>query len=320
MNATQAGRTREDAEGRLSIGALARATGIPVETIRTWERRYAFPQPFRKPSGHRVYPLAAVSRLRRIADAIALGHRPAEVVPLSEASLETLLASVSTRPPSDLPARGIPAVPAGTPEEVRGLMAAVAAFDGPALQGALERQWAVQGPLGFLASTATPFLEAIGTAWREETIGIRHEHFASARLGDFLRAARRPYEERARGPRAALLTLPDEQHEIGLLMAALVFAYSGWRVLYLGPNTPPEQAASLARDAALGVVAVSISAAYPAAEATAGVRTLRRLLPRGVPLVVGGQGAPDLELRQLERMGDLGQLVEWAAARGREAA
>ena len=53
--------------GMLSIGALARATSIRVETLRTWERRYGYPLPERKPSGHRVYPVASVSRLRRIA-------------------------------------------------------------------------------------------------------------------------------------------------------------------------------------------------------------------------------------------------------------
>ena len=51
---------------KLSIGALARATGIAVETLRTWESRYGFPAPERKPSGHRVYPVSSIARLRRI--------------------------------------------------------------------------------------------------------------------------------------------------------------------------------------------------------------------------------------------------------------
>jgi len=51
---------------RLSIGALSRATGIPVETLRTWEGRYGFPVPERRPSGHRVYALSTIPRLRRI--------------------------------------------------------------------------------------------------------------------------------------------------------------------------------------------------------------------------------------------------------------
>ena len=56
--------------GGLSIGALSRATGIPVETLRTWELRYGYPVPERKPSGQRVYLLSCIPRLRRIAEAL----------------------------------------------------------------------------------------------------------------------------------------------------------------------------------------------------------------------------------------------------------
>jgi DNA-binding transcriptional regulator YiaG len=31
---------RDGAKAMLSIGALARATGLSIETLRTWERRY----------------------------------------------------------------------------------------------------------------------------------------------------------------------------------------------------------------------------------------------------------------------------------------
>src|SRR5262249_58469507 len=83
--------------GMLSIGALARATSIRVETLRTWERRYGYPVPERKPSGHRVYPVASVSRLRPIAPALASGHRPSEVAAASEAALRALLDTAPAR-------------------------------------------------------------------------------------------------------------------------------------------------------------------------------------------------------------------------------
>ncbi|HET6777890.1 MAG TPA: MerR family transcriptional regulator, partial [Gemmatimonadales bacterium] len=90
----RAARGADIEEGLLTIGALSTATGIPVDTIRTWERRYGYPLPERKPSGHRVYPLSTVPRLRRVAQAIARGHRAAEVLPATESALEVLLASL----------------------------------------------------------------------------------------------------------------------------------------------------------------------------------------------------------------------------------
>ncbi len=85
--------------GKLSIGALSRATRIPIETLRTWERRYGFPVPERKPSGHRVYPVSSIPRLRRIAEALGHGHRAAEVVAASDVELSELLRATTPSVP-----------------------------------------------------------------------------------------------------------------------------------------------------------------------------------------------------------------------------
>ena len=98
---------REDDGGAwLSIGALSRATGIAVETLRTWESRYGFPVPERKPSGHRVYPVAAVPRLRRIAQALSLGHRAGQVVGASEEALGAAARDERRRAPAPALGRG----------------------------------------------------------------------------------------------------------------------------------------------------------------------------------------------------------------------
>ncbi len=72
----------------VSIGGLSRATGVPIETLRTWELRYGFPRSVRKPSGHRQFEVAQVERIRRMAMALERGLRAGEVVPASDAVLE----------------------------------------------------------------------------------------------------------------------------------------------------------------------------------------------------------------------------------------
>ena len=52
-------------ETTLSIGAVSQATGIPSETLRTWERRYGFPSPERSDGGHRQYNASIVEREER---------------------------------------------------------------------------------------------------------------------------------------------------------------------------------------------------------------------------------------------------------------
>lgn len=294
-------------DGLLSIGAVSAATGIPVETIRTWERRYGFPKAERKPSGHRVYGLSAVPRLRRVAEAIARGHRAAEVVAASEAALEALLGV----PMPEVAATTAPTVPF-EPDSADDLLAAVRQFDSERLKRAFVRDWARLGPIQFLEQRAAPFLTAVGEAWAGGQLDIRHEHFGSSCLGDFLRTVRLPLDERARGPIVALATLPGESHSLGLQMASVVLALAGWRVLFLGAETPPEQIVALAREAHLAAVALSLVKVDTVPAAMPGVLALRRQLPDHIILLLGGAAAGPLAGTGMVAFPSLTQLDHWA--------
>jgi MerR family copper efflux transcriptional regulator len=63
----------------LTIGALARAAGVKVETIRYYERRGLLRQPERPESGYRRYPPDAVKRVRFIKSAQKLGFSLREI-------------------------------------------------------------------------------------------------------------------------------------------------------------------------------------------------------------------------------------------------
>ena len=273
-------------QGLLSIGALSAATGIPVDTIRTWERRYGFPVPIRKPSGHRVYALETVPRLQRVALAIGRGHRAAEVLAASDRALESLLRTIPQRNERVAPH---PASAISEGDESEELLELVRRFDSEGLRRRIEGDWARLGPIQFLERRATPLLRSVGNAWSEGSLDVRHEHFASAVVGDFLRAARLPLDQRAGGPVAALTTLPGELHGLGLEMAGLVFALAGWRSLFLGVNTPIPEIAALAREVPLGAIAVSCVQRV-GARAVELLRSLRRRVPRQIPILLGGTG------------------------------
>lgn len=302
--------------GLLSIGALSAATGIPVDTLRTWERRYGFPSADRKPSGHRVYPLSTVPRLLRMAQAIARGHRAAQVLPASESVLDALLAALPEAPAEPAPENRSSSHPVkSAPGDPTYLFAAVRGFDAERLRAGFQLDWARLGPLEFLEQRAAPFLTAIGTAWAEGSLDVRHEHFGSSVLGDFLRAVRLPLDDRASGPIAALATLPGELHGLGLQMSALVFALAGWRALVLGVDTPVVQIAALAREAP--IAAVALSCVQPGGRRFAEpIRSLRRRLPRQIPLLIGGAGAPSAARQHgIEIMPDLASLDRWLRSR-----
>jgi MerR family transcriptional regulator, light-induced transcriptional regulator len=304
---------REGEDGAwLSIGALSRATGIAVETLRTWETRYGFPVPERKPSGHRVYPVSAVPRLRRISQALQLGHRAGQVVGASEEALgrllETSVASPAA-PAASLAAASAPAV------DLAGMLRLVKAFDGERLTRRFLADWARMGPVEFLESRVAPLIRAVGEGWENGALEIRHEHFLSERIGDLLRSLRLPLEERATGPLVVFGTLPGEAHGLGLQMSALVLAAAGCRILYVGTEVPVLQLATVARDLPARAVAVSVSAATKGPASAAALRRVREALPRRVLLLAGGDGAPPSR-PGIDTVQTLGELDAW----GRRAA
>ena len=300
-------------QGLLSIGALSAATGIPVDTIRTWERRYGFPVPIRKPSGHRVYALETVPRLQRVASAIGRGHRAAEVLAASDNALDSLLRTIPQPSEADEAPHITSAI--SSDDESAELLELVRRFDSDGLRRRIEGDWARLGPLQFLERRATPLLRAVGSAWAEGSLDVRHEHFASAIVGDFLRAVRLPLDQRANGPAAALTTLPGELHGLGLEMAGLVFALAGWRSLLLGVNTPVPEIAALAREVSLGAIAVSCVQRV-GARAVELLRSLRRRVPRQVPILLGGTGMVEgLHAAGIHVFRDLTALDRWVRDR-----
>jgi len=256
----------------LSIGALAAATGLGVETLRAWERRYGRPRPARRASGHRRYGPAEVAWLRLVAQAVGAGARPSEVVPLSLPALRRL-------------------VPAAAAASAAPWLVSVRRFDATGLARSIVRAHAAApNPAAFLDDDLVPFLAAIGARWAGGRLGIRHEHFATEVVGAVLARLLARVRVSARAPALVLATLPGERHGLGLAMAALVAADRGVRPRSLGPDTPPEEIVAAVDEGRADAVAIAVSAATGGPAARRGIARLRALLPAGVPLLVGGGG------------------------------
>lgn len=63
----------------LTIGQVAAAAAVNIQTIRYYERRGLFTSPGRSPAGYRQYPEEAVHRLRFIKQAQELGFTLKEI-------------------------------------------------------------------------------------------------------------------------------------------------------------------------------------------------------------------------------------------------
>ncbi len=85
----------------LTIGRLARAAGINLETVRYYERRGLVPRPPRSLSGYRLFPADTARRLRFIKHAQELGFSLKEIRELFGLRISPRSSSVEIRKRAD---------------------------------------------------------------------------------------------------------------------------------------------------------------------------------------------------------------------------
>jgi DNA-binding transcriptional MerR regulator len=280
-------------EPTYSLGAVARLTGLSEHVLRAWERRYGAVQPLRTPGGTRRYREGDVVRLRLLGSAVASGHAIGEIARLPDAEIERRL---------DLAIASLPR-PALAP-----VLAALEALDGPEAERLLGAQLAALGGARFVRAVASPLLVEIGGRWARGGLCVASEHLASTILRNLLGSCLRPRLAGARAPAILFTTPPGERHELGALMAAVTSVEAGGHPVFLGPDLPIPEVAAAVRSLDAAVVALGVCQADGAARAAA-FRELRRSVPPGVDLWVGGPAAPDLELPPgVTRLADLDEL------------
>ncbi len=177
------------------------------------------------------------------------------------------------------------AAPAAVREE---LAEALDGFDEPRAQAVLDGALAVATVDTLLTDVVLPYLHDLGERWARGEASVAQEHFASSVLRGRLLGLARGWGN-GLGPLALLACLPGERHELGLIAFGLALRSRGWRVAYLGSDTPLETAEAAARSLAPALVV--FNAVDPAR--VDGVASGLRDLARTHRVALGGAGAGD---------------------------
>jgi len=88
------------------IGTVAKLTGITVECLRAWERRYGL-GPKRRTGKTRFYSPEQIEKLKKLKALVELGHPIGSLVELSDDQLEARVTRAPTIRPHRLPQLGI---------------------------------------------------------------------------------------------------------------------------------------------------------------------------------------------------------------------
>jgi DNA-binding transcriptional MerR regulator len=279
----------------LNIAAIARRTGVAPDTLRKWESRYGVLRPERTEGGQRRYSEHDVARVEWLRDRLAEGWRIGEAARLLD---ETS------------------APPLAAPDALRDALLTAAADDPPQVGPLLDQAFAVLPLPVALQDVVAPVLRAIGDAWHEGRLSIAQEHAVSSRVRAKLEQLMADARGGVRGT-AVLAAGPGEQHDLGLLMLAVALRADGWRVEYLGANTPVDHALEFAR--AVGAVLVCLSASRDDTAAALADGLARRTSDAGLTVAIGGPAVTAARARSLGVLhanGTLDAVVESVRAVG----
>jgi methanogenic corrinoid protein MtbC1 len=173
------------------------------------------------------------------------------------------------------------------------LLEAIGQFDDSAAQAALDAAIEQLGVEESLRHVVLPVLHETGVRWADGTFTVAQEHFASNLVRSRLATMTLAWDG-GTGPLAVLACPSGEQHELGLLAFGVVLGRAGWRVRYLGANTPVSTLASAASSLRPDLVVLSSVLTGPLAAVADELSHLSPSAQRALKaahLVIGGAGA-----------------------------
>jgi MerR family transcriptional regulator, light-induced transcriptional regulator len=253
---------------RLRIGELSRRVGVSPALLRAWERRYGLLAPARTRGGLRLYTPEDERRVRDMQAGIRRGLSAAEAARAAIAGDAGGGAQV------------------GLGRQASELGAALDAMDAESAHAAFDAVFATFTLETVLSEVVLPYLHQLGERWASGETSVTQEHFANNLIGARLLALARGWE-RGAGPIAVLACPPGERHDLALIAFGLALRGRGWRIAFLGADTPvasmDEAAATFRPDLAV-LSAVAALGFEDCAEELA-------VLSREQPVAIAGAGA-----------------------------
>jgi MerR family transcriptional regulator, light-induced transcriptional regulator len=265
-----------DEAAHLRIGELSYRVGISPDVLRAWEKRYGLLRPSRSAGGYRLYSARDEWRVRLMQQKLWSGLSTAEAArDVARMEHNSRLPDGSVETPAELAEK---------------LGAALERFDEDDAHALLDRLLGAHGLERAIRDALMPYLRELGERWARNEITVAQEHFASRLIEGRLLTLARGWNQ-GPGRRVVLACPSGEQHTLPLVCFGLVLRTRGWRIVYLGADTPPSSVHMAADTIRADVVLLAAAASdrfVPIAKDLRG-------LARRRPLVLAGRGAtPEL--------------------------
>lgn len=213
-----------------SISDLEQLSGVQVDTIRIWERRYKALEPMRSAGNTRLYNDGHLRRLLNIVGLSQSGMKISQACALTDEEIDQLLKKEVDYTISNN---------AQYEYYISQLIKYGMAYNEPKFDQLINKCIKDHGMSDTYKGVIYPLLVRLGLMWRRDDICPAQEHFLSNIIRQKLYVAINSITVKTKNTATWLLFLPeDEDHDIGLLFAHYFLKISGQRVIFLGSKVP----------------------------------------------------------------------------------
>ena len=253
-----------------NISAVSSLTRVNAITLRAWERRYGLIRPARTPKGHRLYSEQDISTIKQVVKLLDQGIALSQVNQyLSESHSDQASAAGTWQPYQDR------------------MLKAVVDFDEQGLENIYNETMSLYPVDLVTQELLIPIFKILGERWQNHNKGVGEEHFFVVFIRNKLGSRFHHRNLNNHGPRLLVACLPDEQHELGLLLFSLAAHERDYRIILLGGNMPMDELADIAQQTGSAAIILSATTVVDSKALLAKLTGLVNTV--NIPVFIGGQ-------------------------------
>ena len=212
-----------------SMAQVETLTGISAHKLRIWERRYSFLKPGRTDTNIRYYTDKEFVLLLNIGILMRNGYKISKIDVMSDTERHEIITDILSN------------ISQENEDEINILILSMIEMNEYEFNKVFRRRTMRNGLQATITDLIYPFLNHIGILWGTDKVIPAQEHFISNLIRQKIIAAIDSLPLPAPDAQSiCMFLLDDEDHEIGLLLAAYMARDFGWKVYYMGQNMPVE--------------------------------------------------------------------------------
>ncbi|WP_432742361.1 B12-binding domain-containing protein [Methylobacter sp. G7] len=264
-----------------SIKAITLLTGLPAETLRAWERRYACVAPLRSDNNRRRYSQLDLEKLTLLSQLTSSGHTISKIANLNGDALRDLQQQVQ-----------VSAKDSQHPL-LKQIIDAVMDYRIDRCELLLKRALVASEPLEYARDILLPALKKVGELWHEEKLSIAQEHMFTCCVNRIVFSmVNNLHNASANSPAILFATPSDEPHECGILLSCLLAASQQYRCYFLGANLPGKDIVEAAQHLQPDIIVIGLVKTPPEPTTLEQLRIIATAQQTATSAIwIGGSGA-----------------------------